>query len=241
MANKVLYTSIVGAYDKLHEPDIILDDWDYICFSNDYIPSENSVWQIRPIPPQSKDHISTSRFVKINPHIVLKDYRYSLWIDGNVIIKGNYAYSRAEQLIKQGELISIPKHPLRDCTFEEAAICIKIGKEYKSIIKEQMQNLKENGFPENIGLFEGNIIFRNHLHKDIIELDEDWWNEFTRYSKRDQLSLRYVLWKNQINCIPFFEEGYNVRNHPDFAYPPHRRTFKHKLNKRIRIIKNKFT
>ena len=241
MKNKVIFTSIVGGYDKLHEPDIVLDDWDYICFSNDYISSENSIWQIRPIPYQTKGKIAPARYIKINPHIVLKQYKYSLWIDGNVLIKGNYAYSRAEQLIKQGELISIPKHPLRNCTYEEAEVCIRIGKGNKRTIQNQMEKLKKDGFPEKIGLFESNIVFRDHNHKSIVELDEEWWQELANNSKRDQLSLTYVLWKNQINCIPFFEEGVNVRNHPDFAYPEHKRTISHKINKRIRILKNKFT
>lgn len=239
MQKKVLYTSIVGGYDELHEPGKIMEDWDYICFSNDYSPKKNSIWQIRPIPFQCKDKVTLARFAKINPHKILKEYQYSLWLDGNVQINGNFAYSRVHELIEKGELISIPKHPLRECTFEEAKICIKIGKGKKSIILQQMERLQTEGFPKNLGLFESNIIFRNHLQKDIIELDSAWWDELLNYSKRDQLSLRYILWKNQISCTSFFEEGYDVRNHPDFSYPLHQRGFSHKIKKRIQIIQNK--
>ena len=145
-----------------------------------------------------------------------------------------------QELIEEGVLISIPKHPLRDCVYDEASVCIKIGKEKKSVIQRQMEKLRKEGFPENFGLFESGIIFRNHMHKKVVELDEAWWKEYLNYSKRDQLSLRYALWKNQITCVPFFEEGYNVRNHPGFLFPKHKRTIVHKINKRIRIIGNKF-
>ncbi|MDX2444088.1 MAG: DUF616 domain-containing protein [Bacteroidales bacterium] len=240
MKNIAIYTSIVGKYDKLYEPDEVIDNYDYICFSNDISSPKNSVWKIRPIPFDNSDKTRQARFIKTNPHEVLKDYQYSLWIDGNVVIKDNYVYIRVQELIKEGVLISIPKHPLRDCAYDEAKIVIKIGKGKKSVIIRQMEKLQKEGFPENFGLFESNIVFRKHMDKDIIELDNDWWKEIQNYSRRDQLSLGYVLWKKQITCVPFFEEGYNVRNHPGFSYPAHKRTIAHKINKRIRIIGNKF-
>ncbi len=240
MNNIVIYTSITGKYDKLNEPVEVMEALDYICFSNDVSVPENSVWKIRPIPLESKDKTRQARFIKTNPHEILKDYQYSLWIDGNVIIKDKYVFKRIHELIENNILISMPKHPLRDCTYDEANILNKIGKEKKHIILKQMEKLKKEGFPENCGLFESGILFRNHMNEDIVKLDNDWWKEIQNYSKRDQLSLRYVLWKNQITCVPFFEEGYNVRNHPGFSLPKHKRTIAHKINKRIRIIGNKF-
>ncbi len=239
MNKKVIYTSIVGWYDELYEPDKVMKDWDYICFSNDYSPRKNSIWQVRPIPFQSKDKIILARFVKLNPHILLKDYNYSLWIDGNVHLKGNYVFSRAHELIEKGELISIPKHPERDCTYKEARACIEMGKGIESIILKQMERLQIEGFPENFGLFENNIVFRNHMHQDIIKFNKAWWEELRANSKRDQLSLGYILWRNKISCTPFFGEGYNVRNHPDILYSKHKRGFFYLLMKRIGYIQNR--
>ncbi len=239
MKNIVFYTSIVDKYDKLIEPDEVMADCDYICFSNDFTPPKNSIWQLYPIPFQSKNKVTLSRFAKLNPHKILEKYQYSLWVDGNVGLRGNYAYSRILELIDKGVLVSMPKHPFRDCTYDEARLCIRIGKEKKNIIHKQIEKLKSENFPENLGLFEGNIIFRNHMHKKIVEFDEAWWEEFQNYSKRDQLSLRYVLWKNEITCVPFFEEEYNVRNHSGFFYQKHKRRLSHKINKRIHIIGNK--
>lgn len=229
MNKKAIYTSIVGGYDQLYEPDEAMKGWDYICFSNEFSPKKNSVWQIRPIPFQCKDKGILARFAKINPQILLKDYHFSLWIDGNIHLKGDYVFLRAHELIEIGSLISIPKHMERDCIYEEGRVCIKQGKDERSIILKQMEKLKSEDFPENMGLFENGLIFRNHMHKDIIKLDKAWWEEFLTYSRRDQLSLRYLLWKNQITCIPFFEEGYDVRNHPDFLYIKHKRRLSHKI------------
>ena len=240
MKNIVIYTSITGKYDKLYEPDELMEGCDYICFSNDVSAPKSSVWEIRPIPYENSDKTRLARYIKTNPHEVLKEYQYSLWIDGNVVIKNNFVYLRVHELIEKGVQVSIPKHPLRDCTYDEADICIRIGKGKKSVIQRQMEKLQNEGFPKNSGLFESNIVFRRHKDRDVIKLDNEWWKEIQNYSKRDQLSLRYVLWRNHITCVPFFEEGYNVRNHPGFLYPQHKRTIAHKINKRIRIIGNKF-
>ncbi len=149
MNNIVIYTSITGKYDKLNEPVEVMEALDYICFSNDVSVPENSVWKIRPIPLESKDKTRQARFIKTNPHEILKDYQYSLWIDGNVIIKDKYVFKRIHELIENNILISMPKHPLRDCTYDEANILNKIGKE-KILISRRW---KFRGFAETTVLF----------------------------------------------------------------------------------------
>ena len=51
--------------------------------------------------------------------------------------------------------------------------------------------------PQNYGLAETNILYRNHS-QNIINLMEEWWEMIKNYSKRDQLSFTYILWKNGI-------------------------------------------
>lgn len=57
----------------------------------------------------------------------------------------------------------------------------------------------EEGFPEHYGLTENSIIYRNHNSDKIISIMDEWWQFIENYSKRDQLSLFYILWKNNIN------------------------------------------
>ena len=52
--------------------------------------------------------------------------------------------------------------------------------------------------PRNYGLNETNIIYRKHNSKKIKKIMTEWWNMIKNYSKRDQLSLSYILWKNNI-------------------------------------------
>jgi len=51
-----------------------------------------------------------------------------------------------------------------------------------------------------------NIIFRKHNSDNIVKLMNDWWEELNTQTKRDQLSLAYVLWKNGEN-FNFMDES----------------------------------
>ncbi|MCD7978378.1 MAG: DUF616 domain-containing protein, partial [Tannerellaceae bacterium] len=84
MNKKVIYTCLVGNYDSLSQPGIVCEEFDYICFSNNIKEQKIGVWQIRPIPFFHGNKTRLSRYVKLNPHIVLPNYIYSLWIDANI-------------------------------------------------------------------------------------------------------------------------------------------------------------
>ncbi len=69
-------------------------------------------------------------------------------------------------------------------------------------MKKQIDLIRKDGFPSNYGLFENNIIFREHHDRDVIKIMNDWWRWVENYSRRDQLSLTYVLWKNNFQVSP---------------------------------------
>ena len=237
-SNRVIYTSLVGNYDVLKEPSYVIKGWDYICFSNDVKVSKNSIWQIRPIPYKNKDNLRLSRYVKLNPHVVLREYEFSLWVDSNITIVNNDLENRINDLINKKYKISIPKHKFRDCIYDEAEACIKDGRDQKNIIKKQVKYLKKNNFPQQEGLFENNIIFRRHNDRGIINLSNAWWELYCKYSKRDQLSLVYLLWKDGLHCEPLLDVNISARNYFGVKYTVHSPSFKQRVFAKIRKIKN---
>ncbi len=239
MYNKVVYTSLVGNYDYLKDPDYVIKGWDYICFSNNLQQENYQIWKIKPIPFKHRNKTRLSRFVKINPHLVLSEYRYSLWIDSNIQIKNNLFENRINELIDDETIISINPHPFRDCIYQEARICILGGLDIWKTIKKQVNFLKSNNFPKNYGLYENNIIFREHNNPKLIQLNENWWNLYLKYSKRDQLSLVYQLWKHNIKCAELMPKGISVRNHPGLKFSEHTESFFQKLKIVLLIRINK--
>lgn len=237
MNKKVIYTSLVGNYDTLQEPQYIMKGWDYICFSNDWIAPKNSVWKVKPIPYRTTDKLRLSRYAKLNPHKLLQKYVYSLWMDSNISVTNNLFEECINALIKEQVVIAIPKHFLRNCIYDEAKACIREGRERKSIIHKQIKYLKNNNFSKNQGLFENNIILREHNNTEIISLGEQWWDIYLQFSKRDQLSLVYLLWKNNIACQELLPDGKCARNFEGLKYTKHKNNTLGKYKERyIRII-----
>lgn len=194
---KVIYTCITGGYDSLIEPVKITPDYDYICFTDDMSLSSNT-WIIKPLPEETKnlDNARKNRYIKTHPHTLLSEYETSIYVDGSIKVTGDL-----NMFIKTCDLenycIAIPKHPCRVCSYKEGKACILIKKDTAENINPQMERYRKEGFPENYGLTQNNIIVRKHNDENCIRIMDTWWTEILNGSHRDQLSLFYVLWKNQ--------------------------------------------
>lgn len=200
--SKVIYTCITGGYDNILQPQKIDMDFDYICFTDDKEWLEKGfegVWEFRAIP-ESLKHLSPvqqQRTIKICPHRYLSEYDISLWIDGSIQIKDNLAGWVEETLNKDKACsIFIPRHPSRNCIYEEAKACIGLKKDKEEIINKQIEEYKKEGFPHNIGMVQSGIILRKHNEAQCKKLMESWAEKLLANSIRDQLSFNYVLWKN---------------------------------------------
>ena len=198
---KAIYTCITNRYDNLFVHTYINNDWDYICFTDDKYLIDAKVygnWIIKPLYNSNMDNTRISRWHKLHPHVVLKEYDYSLWIDSNIDIKTSYIFECVDKAISNNIDISIPPHFERDCIYDEANTVIQLKIDDKNIVNKQMKLYREEGFPEHYGLNETNIMYRNHNSDKIISIMEEWWQFIENYSKRDQLSLSYILWKNNM-------------------------------------------
>lgn len=210
---KVIYTCISGEYDNLNNFKYFDDSWDYICYTNQerIINKKNKgIWKVYPMKYQELDQVRNARWHKVFPNKLFgKKYQTSLWIDGNIVIKNKKFFENINNK-KQAIFISAI-HPVRKCIYEEAKVCKELKKDKNDIINNQIQELKKLKFPKNIGLYESNIIYRKH-EKEIEKLMEEWWFWIRNYSKRDQLSLNYVCWKNRIEFVTFNNWSYRNKN-----------------------------
>ena len=203
---KVIYTCVTGGYDSIIEPSYITDGFDYVCFT-DNLGMNSDIWEIRPLPKETEglSQVKKQRFVKINPHLLLKEYDISIWVDGNVSIKSDLNKFIGETL-KDDISIYVPKHPTRSCIYKEAGAVLSMRKDKREIVNPQMARYKKEGFPENYGLLQSNILLRKHNNEDCIKLMEAWFEELKDNSHRDQLSFNYVLWKNNDVKIAYMDK-----------------------------------
>ena len=92
----VVYTVIMGDYDYLKNPEYIMENCDYICFTNN--PNlKSDIWQIRYDADTQLDNTKWQRRHKVMVHEYLPEYDWSVYIDGNVRIIGDFRkYIREE-------------------------------------------------------------------------------------------------------------------------------------------------
>ncbi len=194
---KVVYTAIIGKYDKLKEPKVISEGFDYVCFT-DNVTLKSHIWKIVPVTnPQGLDNTRLARKIKILCNSVLKEYDLSIWIDGCVLI--NCDLNNFLDVNYHGEDIVVLTHPYRSCVYEEAEKCIELKKDRPEIIKKQMEDYKLDRYPVANGLVGTGLMIRNHRSKKVEEFMNSWWNEVNLKSKRDQLSFNFVLWKHPLS------------------------------------------
>jgi len=228
MKKIVIYTVITGNYDDLKDPKVISENCDYVCFSN--IEVKSSVWKHRNLQWICEDKTKVARYHKINSHKLFSNYEYSVWIDACVQIVGN-----VEMLIdiyRDNDFVAF-KHPTTNCIYEEANVCKNLELDYDCVINEQMDSYKTNGYPENNGLIQSTCLFRKNT-PEIIKLNNMWWAEVCKYSRRDQLSFNYCAYSLGIK-YGYFSGGVWANNF--FKVYSHKNSVSRKVKPRKYKIK----
>jgi len=182
----IIYSVSTGGKDTISE-DINTKGAKAVCFTDD--PTMKSEkWEIRLIPNLFKDIRRDSRMVKMLPHIYFPEAEYSLYLDGNIICKVPLQRLIDEWL--EDTDIAVFKHHTRDCLFDEAKECIRLGLDSKEVI--EAHTMRYTGFPKHKGLYQCGVILRRHTAK-IKRLNEMWWSEYCTGAKRDQISFPYCI------------------------------------------------
>lgn len=224
MKRYVIYSALVGAYDDILQPKVVDERFDYILFSNDIKEERVGVWEVRPIMYHNDDRTRICRYVKSHPEELVKEYEVSVWMDASIQILTDYLYQRVIELDKTECLIATLGHPTRNCIYEEAFAVLKMRIEYEGTIVRWCHELRKENYPRNNGLNETGLLYRKHHAKEIMQLDNLWWACVEKYSRRDQLSFNYALWK----CGLSFDL---ILDNPNIRQSKHVQLIEHKDSK----------
>ena len=205
----VVYTSLIGENEGLNSQKYIKEsNIRHICFTDDrnLSSSEWEVIYIENIFPN--DFYRSQRNLKVRPHLIFPQYKYSLYIDNTVLLKKN-----AEKFIKmiiddqdlneEEPFFCLPYHSQNNLINEFNA-CLNNNLDDRFRIYEQLNDYTKYYL---LGLKEraywGAILLRSHNHKDIKNLSEIWFAHICRYSRRDQLSIIHSSYQAKINLKGF--------------------------------------
>lgn len=216
-----VYTAIYGDYDDIVDPLYKDPNCDYYIFTDQEV-KKDSIWKKIDFdfPEEVNTEFLKNRYVKIFPNKIFKDYDYSIYVDGNLIIT-----SEISLYLKNFESIcgiGMHKHPSNTGIYEEVDYNLRLKKitsEEAKMIKKKYNN---NNMPNNYGMFECNVILREHFNYRCMEIMDMWWDEIINGVKRDQLYFTYVLYKLRVKFDDIYLLGNNINANPMFIRERHK-------------------
>ena len=228
-AKGVIYTCITNDYDDIYEIETykyVNKDWDYVCFTDNQEHIEQKqigIWQIKPLVYKESDNTRNNRWHKLHPHILFPEYEKSIYIDANINILSDKLFNIIN---KKNTNIVLPEHFNTSCIYQELNWALNSGIDNYDIISEQYELIKNSNMPKNYGFTENNLIYRKHNEKNVIDLMDEWWYMVSNYSKRDQLSFVYLLWKRQIDIEDITFKNTRIDDESFYVFD-HKKTREH--------------
>lgn len=191
-----VYTCIVGEYDDLQEPLSISPDCEYYVIS-DKKPEKETVFKymnIRDIiPAYVADNTRKNRYCKINAHQIFPKHRYSIYFDGNIQLQSSII-ELIKELPPTGLIAFCPNR--WKSIYREMMSVMQNGRDDREVVLRQAEHYWLEGMPEDFGSVMCGILIREHNNPVCKKLMQEWWEQLEMFSKRDQISLPYILWKN---------------------------------------------
>lgn len=196
----VLYSCIVNRRDRPKRVEF-RDNFRYVLFTDEpdvYAPD----WEVRPLAWGHPDPVRVSRYHKHHAFELFPDAEYAIWLDMT-----HWAKASLTLLLTDRDL-TLHRHEARKTAKEEAEICATLGLDDREVLLSQYARYVDEGFPDDLGLFSTScLVMRNT--DSFNRLSAMWWEEISKGSRRDQVSLPYCLWKTGIRpgVIPGVDRG----------------------------------
>lgn len=219
----VAYTCVLNNYDKMHYPDEALAEKYDFYYISDNKPNDLGSYKgwidVREVCPNSiEDYTRINRYCKINVHKLFPDYDRSIYYDGNIVLKKDPDIM-FEGMSDMG--LTVLARTGHNDVYCEAAHKMSQMVDSKDLIYKQVEKYWREGLPSNSGNWLCTILLRKHNLPKCKKLMDDWWTEVSINSKRDQLSLPYVVWKNGYkpsDVTTILQQGEKVEDNEYFTF-----------------------
>jgi len=194
-----VYTATFGNYGPPRDPKSVEPGVRYVCFTDHQF--ESDVWDIHYYKPNEECPIRRAKKFKINPHLygdILRADK-TIWIDCSFQIMLPITSILGTLRTDLGFVAH--EYSFQNCIYREINECVWQEKEDPAVLLIAALRYRQEGHPENGGLPQAGIVFRNHTNA-VSHFNKAWWKEISRWSRRDQISLPVILRRL---CMPFDE------------------------------------
>lgn len=188
----VVYTTIFND-DILYDPDFVTSGVDYVCFTNN--PNlKSNIWEIMLINNFNLDSNVDNYSIKMLPYNYLKNYDYSVWVDSDFKIIGNI--EEFIDIYSSGSSMFVTNY--LDNYLNSNSIKNFISSN-DGLIEDKINQYKNQKFNSYEKMIETSIIYRRHDDSNLYEVMADWYHETKNFCEIDQITLPYVLSKNNFS------------------------------------------
>ena len=135
-----------------------------------------------------------SRFAKTHPQI-FKGADWTLWIDCRFRLDVD-PVPIAEDMDARGIEFAALRHPDRDHIADEVEAILALNKAPEALLRAQLAHYEAKGFTDQQRTLttSGGFLLRKNTPR-MREFNRLWWEEQTRWTLRDQMSLDYCAKK----------------------------------------------
>ncbi len=201
-----------GSYDSTPTNIKNINDYDYFdwiyltdnknIISNGWIIISDSIHHLENVQTvhNNDENRMYSKFYKtqiLNLESYFYTYKYIIWIDASIVITNNNFVKDILLLLKTNSSTDffIFDHAERDSIQLEYLQSMLLPKYANQPLDVQVKNYYSDGYTS--GLYESGF-FIYKVNKKISIMLDDWWEEIQNYGYQCQISLPYVLQKNNI-------------------------------------------
>ncbi len=203
----VVYSCYFGQYEpfnaKATGPG---DGYDRVVLSDQAIVSAGI--RFTALPDSDGTATTRSRLAKICPHQFFPEYDWAIYIDNSASLLIHPFDIISEIVAAQGEAAPAGRylfpHRRRTCSYREARLCMKKGRIPRADFRRQTRHYLDAGFPKDHGLYVNTMMVQKMGDPATDAFNDAWYQHFTEFSQRDQISLPFMLW----------QENYPVRLMP---------------------------
>jgi hypothetical protein len=200
-------------------------------------PGSASGWEVRPLasPPRLTSGHDVNRYHKVFPHRVLTA-RYSVYQDGNIRYRGDVG-ALVDRLRETGAALGLFRHPEGRTLAEEPEACRRFRKFDAwdaARAAAQLDGYAAEGLDLQQAIGTNYLLVRDHAHPGLALASSLWWSQLFEHTKRDQLSLPYVLWKTGLPWV-FLDDGPEI-DPGQVERVGHRRSLVRRATDRVRRL-----
>ncbi|AQA20414.1 hypothetical protein BST95_19410 (plasmid) [Halioglobus japonicus] len=189
---------------------------------------------------QASSAIEINRYHKFFPHEVFPRAEYSIYVDGNIGVIGDLS-PLFRAFVDSGRALALFRHRDRQTVAEEIEACLAMAKfdaRDKTAHERQTADYAIDGMPDDRPLTDNAVLFRWHRHEALAPAMALWWDHFQTYTKRDQISLPYVVWKTALPTL-VWQWSFRQENRYLQKYP-HRRHLMRDTRIRMNNLRDRY-